>query len=150
MASPGMPAVLANVASSVFMAGMIWTVQVVHYPLFEQVGEGTFVAYMAEHQRRITLVILLPWAIEGVSSLWLVANPPEGVGRALPLAGLAAAGVAVLATVGLAVPEHTRLTGGLDVDAVRRLVGTNWIRTAAWSAHAGIALWIAARAVRRA
>ncbi|MEE8603562.1 hypothetical protein [Euzebya tangerina] len=143
------PVVLANVASSVFMAGMIWTIQVVHYPLFEQVGEGTFVAYMAEHQRRISLVILLPWAVEGLSSLALVADPPDGVGRVLPLAGLAAAGVAVLATVGLAVPEHGRLSDGIDLEAIRRLVSTNWVRTAAWSAHAGIALWIAARAARR-
>ncbi len=139
------PVVAANVASTVFMAGMIWTVQTVHYPLFEQVGEGTFTAYMAEHQRRISVLILLPWAVQGASSLALVASPPAGVPRWLALTALAAAGVTVVSTVGLSVPQHTVLSDGMDTTAIRRLVSTNWVRTAAWSAHAALALLIAAR-----
>ena len=140
--------VAANVASTVFMTGMIWTIQSVHYPLFEQVGEGTFAAYMAEHQRRISVLILLPWAVQGFTSLALVASPPEGVPRWLPLAGLALAGVTVLSTVGLSVPQHTRLSVGPDVQAIRRLVSTNWVRTAAWTGHSAVALAIMARLAR--
>lgn len=140
--------VSAHTASTGFMAGMIWTIQQVHYPLFHHVGDDAFTAYAAEHQSRITWMLALPWAVEGLTSLALAADPPPGVGRVLPVAGLAAAGVAVAATVGLSVPEHTRLTDGYDADAVRRLVRTNWIRTAAWTAHAGVGVWIAARSRR--
>lgn len=145
MTVPLSPLISAHTASTGFMAGMIWTIQRVHYPLFDRVGVDAFPEYAAEHQRRITWMLALPWAVEGLTSLALAADPPAGVGRALPLAGLAAAGVAVATTVGLSVPEHTRLSDGYDADAVRRLVRTNWLRTAAWSAHAGIAVWIASR-----
>jgi hypothetical protein len=140
--------VAANVASTIFMTGMIWTVQTVHYPLFEQVGEGTFTAYMAEHQSRISVLILVPWAVQGFSSMALVANPPAGVPRWLALAGLGLAGVTVLSTIGLSVPQHSKLSAGPDVEAIAKLVSTNWVRTAAWSGHSAVALAIASRLAR--
>jgi hypothetical protein len=136
---------LAGAASATFMAGMIWTVQSVHYPLFARVGPDAFTAYAEEHRRRISALILLPWAVEGATALALAAAPPPGVPRGLALAGLAAAGVTVAATVGLAVPQHARLADGLDAEVLRRLVRGNWVRTAAWTAHAALALAILAR-----
>ena len=38
------------------LTGLIWTIQIVHYPLFEQVGEDRFVRYHERHMRRITWV----------------------------------------------------------------------------------------------
>ncbi len=41
----GLLILLANVAAVIFMTGFIWTVQLVHYPLFDRVGEEAFPAY---------------------------------------------------------------------------------------------------------
>lgn len=142
------PLITAHTTATAFMAGLIWTIQQVHYPLFHRVGAEAFDQYAAEHQRRISWLLAIPWAAEGVTTLALVADPPPGVGRALPVAGLAAAGLAVATTVAVSVPEHAKLSDGYDERAVRRLVSTNWIRTAAWTAHAGIALVIAAQSRR--
>ena len=36
---------LAHAGTTLFMVGLVWFVQVVHYPLFGRVGEDEFVAY---------------------------------------------------------------------------------------------------------
>lgn len=131
---------LANVVATLFMVGMIWTVQVVHYPLFSLVGDGAFVGYEAEHTRRIAAMLALPWAVEGLTSVWLVASPPPGVGMGLALAGLAAAGIPVVVTVASSVQEHARLSAGFDAASHRRLVHGNAVRTAGWTLHGVIAL----------
>ena len=48
---------LAHLVSTLVMVGVIWTVQVVHYPLFAGVGADGWSAYEAAHQSRITLVV---------------------------------------------------------------------------------------------
>jgi len=55
----------------------------------------------------------------------------------------AAAGVlmAIWASTSLVqVPLHERLSAGWDDAAQRRLVATNWIRTALWTARLGLAV----------
>ena len=45
-----------------------------------------------------------------------------------------------VSTAFIKVPEHVRLEKAFDAAAIRRLVLTNWIRTIAWTARAGLAL----------
>ena len=54
---------LACLASTLFMTGLIWFVQVVHYPLFDRVGAARFVPYHAAHSRRTSWVVAAPMAI---------------------------------------------------------------------------------------
>ena len=44
-----MTALLANAAATLFMTGLIWFVQVVHYPLFAFVSGPGAAAYAARH-----------------------------------------------------------------------------------------------------
>ena len=43
---------LANAASTLFMVRLAWFVDVVHYPLFAEVGEERFARYHEQHKRR--------------------------------------------------------------------------------------------------
>jgi hypothetical protein len=138
--------VLVNVAATLLMAGMVWTVQVVHYPLFSLVGPGAFPAYERAHTRRIAGLLAVPWALEGLSSVWIAAAPPAGVPAGLAVAGLVAAGVPVLVTVAHSVRQHARLADGFAPEVLRRLLVGNAVRTAAWTLHAAVALAIAVAA----
>ncbi len=133
------PVVVAHAVSTLFMAGMIWTIQVVHYPLFAEVGADRFPAYEAAHSARITWVILVPWAVQGLTTAALLVSSPAGVPRALVYAAAVLAAIPVLVTVSFSVPAHSVLSGGFDAAAHARLVGTNWLRTAAWTAHGAVA-----------
>lgn len=128
--------VLTHAAATWFLTGLIWTIQVVHYPLFAEVGTDRFVAYEAAHASRITAVIALPWALQGLTTAALLLSPPPGAGRGLVLALAVLAAIPVVVTVALSVPAHTILGGGFDAVAHGRLTSTNWLRTGAWTVHA--------------
>jgi hypothetical protein len=131
--------ILANLAAALFMTGMIWTIQVVHYPLFREVGSDAFSVYESEHQGRIAALIAAPWAIETLAAIALVVWPPEGVDAYLVWAGLLAVLALALVTLLVFAPIHRQLSDGFTANAYQRLVNLNWIRTALWSAHAVIA-----------
>lgn len=48
---------LANVAATLFMVGLIWMAQVVHYPLFDAVGEQNYVRYQQRHQANLSYIV---------------------------------------------------------------------------------------------
>lgn len=121
------------------MTGLIWFVQAVHYPLFARVGEEGFRTYADRHQRQTSFVVGPFMATEGATALWLWFDPPGDLGRPLPFVALALLGVVLASTVLLQVPAHARLSGGYDAAVIRRLVVTNWVRTAGWTARAVLA-----------
>lgn len=132
------------------MTGLIWFVQVVHYPLFAAVGEEHSVAYALAHQRRTSMVVAVPMAVEGVTALGVFFLAPEHVSRWLGALGLALLGLVLGSTVLLQVPRHAKLAIGYDEAVVRSLVRTNWIRTVGWTARAalaaGLVIWAATSA----
>jgi hypothetical protein len=135
-------------ASTWFLTGLIWFVQVVHYPLFAAVPPSAFGAYHARHTRRTTLVVVGPMVLELATSAALLAWRPEAMSRGAAALGLALAVLTWLSTGLVQVPLHARLARGADAAAIRRLVATNATRAALWTAHALLLLAVAARGVR--
>jgi hypothetical protein len=74
-----MLALYANTIATAVMVGVIWFVQVVHYPLLAQFGSTQSIAVAEQHQQRTGYVVGLPMLVEGVSTLWLLARTPDGV-----------------------------------------------------------------------
>jgi hypothetical protein len=132
-----------HLAATASMFGLIWFVQIVHYPLFGSVGHDSFVAYETAHRRRTSYVVGPLMAAEALTAVLLVANPPTGVGVALPVAGVVLLGVIHMSTVLLQVPRHAELNNGYDDAALRRLVRSNWVRTIGWSGRCAIAVALA-------
>lgn len=142
------PAV-ANLVAATVMMGVIWFVQIVHYPLFALVGSDQSIEYARDNQRRTSIVVGPPMAVEGIASIWLFVDPPDGLSRVLPtISGLLLA-VVLISTVVVQVPRHARLAEERDVasiaDVVARLVAGNWIRTIGWSARCVIAVVMVVR-----
>ncbi len=138
---------LLHALSTWFMVGLIWFVQVVHYPLMAQVGEGRWVAYELAHSRRTTWVVMPAMLVELATALWLAA---AAWGAAMPFVGAgvdrlsASLGIALvvaiwLSTFAVQVPCHNRLGQSWCEATQRRLVGTNWIRTCLWSVRGVLA-----------
>lgn len=140
--------VLAHLLGTLTMFGVIWVVQLVHYPLFSGVGAEGFAAYEAAHKVRITPIVFPAMLLELGTAVWLVWNRPEIVPAWLVWAGLGLVGVVWLSTAFVQVPLHTALSAGFDGETHARLVATNWVRTAAWTLRAGLALWITALFMR--
>ena len=50
-------ALLAQAATTLPLVGLIWTIQLVHYPLFDGVGAEGFAAYERRHAAAITWLV---------------------------------------------------------------------------------------------
>ncbi len=131
--------------STLALFGLIWFVQVVHYPLFLEVSPAQFPAYEAAHATRTTYVVAPLMLVELATSLALLLPRlrPPGIEAPGAWAGALLVVLIWLSTALLQVPLHNQLQAGYSAQLIRRLVATNWIRTAAWTARAVLLLrWV--------
>ena len=138
---------IASLVASCVMTGVIWFVQHVHYPLLAQVEMGQAVAVAEEHQRRTGHVVALPMAVEGLTTLALLAQQPAGVNWFLPWIGAILLAIALGCTVFLSVPLHAKMATNPDARVGAKLVATNWPRTFAWSLRAVVCVVMVAQMV---
>jgi hypothetical protein len=112
------------------LVGLIWTIQLVHYPLFAQVGADAFQTYHQRHTRQITWVVAPLMLAELATAAGLIlagARDPWLLASLLPLA------FNWLSTWRVQIPLHQQLSTGFDAPAHHRLVATNLWRTSAWT-----------------
>ncbi|MGC6510168.1 MAG: hypothetical protein ACON4U_17240 [Myxococcota bacterium] len=133
---------IAHSAATLYMTGLIWFVQLVHYPLHGHVGSDAFLEYQAYHVQWTGLAVGPAMLIEAVGALLLVVTPPLNIPSWQLWLGLALVIVIWASTAFLQVPLHNTLQQSFDSVAHKQLVGTNWIRTLAWSARAILILVI--------
>ena len=133
---------LTHLASTLFMTGVIWFVQVVHYPLFASTGGAEFRAYEQRHTALTTWVVAPPMLIEAASAVLLFWFRPTGATTWQLSLGLALTAAIWLSTAIVQVPCHEALSRGFDSVLHQRLVRTNWVRTAAWSLRGLLVLWM--------
>ena len=140
---------VAQIAATLVMTGVIWFVQVVHYPLFARVGRSEFAAYESEHTTRTGWVVGPPMLVEiaTATAVLLPGLRPEFFPLWAAMTGEALVGVIWISTAALQVPLHGRLIKGFEAKAAARLVSSNWVRTICWSLRAVLLLWVVARVV---
>jgi hypothetical protein len=122
--------------------GLIWVVQLVHYPMFDGLDSTTFRKSHAFHSRRILWIVgpamLSEFCLAGLLFFERgLRDWPAATGFGLVLWIWAV-------TVFIMVPIHQRLErSGFRPEIHRALVRWNWLRTLAWSARAAICLvWL--------
>jgi hypothetical protein len=131
---------LTHAAATLFMVGLIWMVQVVHYPLMRQVGAAAFPAYALAHQTRITWVVLPVMSVELIAALLLVWQAGPRLSPFLAWTGVALLAIIWAMTLLVHVPQHGRLATAFDSETITFLVRTNWVRTWAWTLRGLLAL----------
>ena len=132
---------LIHAGCTLFMVGLIWTIQVVHYPLFAHVGASDYERYQQLHMQRITWIVMPVMLAELACACALFFSPEARDNNAIWVASILL-GIVWLSTAALQVPAHAELTRGWNEAAHTRLVLSNWVRTLAWSGRGLIALWL--------
>lgn len=138
---------VVHIISSTLMAGVLWIVQLVHYPLFSYVDINQFIEFHRQHSIRITYIVGPAMILQLVSATLLSFAPPcklSELPNSYAYAFLILTVFVFLATALLAIPEHQKLAGGYLAHVHQRLVITNWVRTLAYSLHI-IAIFMALR-----
>ena len=133
---------VASTVAAWGMVGLIWMVQIVHYPMLVHYSAAVPGTAARDHANRISFVVGPLMAVEGVTALMLLGWRPDAIGWFSAWLAAALLAVALLSTVLVQVPLHTRLGQGHDADAAARLLRTNWVRTVAWTGR-GVVLAVA-------
>ena len=132
-------AATAHLASTLCMTGLIWFVQIVHYPMMSRFPRWNFSAVEREQCDR-TGFVAAPLMLVEMATLGLLLL--EGFRAPLFLWSAILLAVIWASTFLLQVPAHRALLNGWNPKIQRRLVWTNWIRTIGWSARSGFLLML--------
>ena len=119
-----------NAISAFFLTGMIWTIQIVHYPSFHYIDKISFTNFHHFHERRISIIVMPLMLIELTTSTALYINNMSSIVFALNLLIVA---LIWCSTFFVQVPIHSILSQKKDKKLIEKLVNTNWIRTFLWS-----------------
>jgi hypothetical protein len=74
--------------ATIFMAGVLWTMQLLNYPLLALVGSNAFPRYEAAHNRRFALVVV-PGVLAAAGGIGLLLSRPGQVPLWAPAGELA-------------------------------------------------------------
>lgn len=131
---------LINSGSSLFMMGLIWFIQLVHYPSFRNVGEKNFKQFHRNHVFRTGLVVVPVMLTELVTSgiLSVLSSPVSIFNRT----GLGIVLLIWIVTALVQAPIHRNLQFGYNIEEIDRLIRTNWIRTVFWTIKALLSLFV--------
>ncbi len=127
---------LVNALSTWFMTGVIWFVQIVHYPLFSAVGIDDFTLYANKHRQLTSLVVAPPMLVEITSSV-LLAMVWNRAHLWLLWLNVLFVIVIWISTALCSIPCHETLCTSGYVESVHHwLVVSNWLRTVLWTVRA--------------
>ena len=128
-----------HLGATLAMVGLIWFVQVVHYPIFARVEGPEFRVFHRDHTVNTGRVVVPLMLLELFSLVLLLWRPGT-----IQIAGLWSTAALLLliwaSTFWIQVPLHTRLATRPDDRTKRMLARTNWVRTGLWTARAVILL----------
>lgn len=135
---------LVHAGATWTMVGVIWVMQLVHYPLFAQVGPETYATYQALHMQRITWIVGPVMLVELATAGLLAAGYAALVPSVQVWTGLGLLALIWVSTGLVQAPLHGMLTSGFDAYTHTWLVRSNWLRTIAWTLRGILALWMLA------
>jgi len=124
------------------MTGLIWFVQIVHYPLFTKIGSRGFTQYAESHRHLTSLVVVPIMLLELIAAALLPLCIDTLSKRLLSWLALALLIGVWLATAILQVPLHEKLGNGYSDEDAEKLASTNWVRTILWTARSFVLLAI--------
>lgn len=128
-----------HLALASIMVGVIWVIQLVHYPSFRFTDREKYVSFQIFHMRNISFIVVPVMILEFLSGLLLVLyhSNHESLLRISFILLL----IIWLVTALFFAQIHQKLSKGYDETLVRNLVSLNWIRTLLWTIRTIIILY---------
>ena len=119
---------LIHIFTTLFMCGLCWFVQIVHYPLFKEISAVDFPAYQKKNYATgfITVPVMI---VELFTGIWvLYTNFSQ-----LFLVNIVLLALIWGSTFIFQVPIHLQLVKTPTHLLMNKLILTNWIRTLSWT-----------------
>ena len=131
---------ILNLVITAMLTGLIWTIQIVHYPLFAYVSPTDFPNYEKHHVNKITYIVAPLMLSELLLAICVfIYQTTSSTFTTLTYLNLAILILIWLSTWLLQVPCHNQLKTEYNLDTIKKLSHTNWLRTLLWTAKTIIA-----------
>ena len=134
--------ILIHVWATLLITGVIWFLQIVHYPLLQHVTRDGFSHYVYKHSQRAGCVIAPLMFLETLTAVLLLWWAPAEIPPEVVWLGLGLIVVILAVTTFLQVPQLEKLTYGFKEEAFSALVRNHWLRTVVWTLRSLLVLWI--------
>lgn len=131
---------ILHLTATAVMTGLIWTIQLLHYPFFHHLDKETFSEQMTVHRTKISFIVVPAMLLELFTGLWLMIYATTHITSFT--AGFVLIILIWLSTFLMQMPQHAQIADGYNRAAVDKLVKTNWARTALWSVRLLLLLYI--------
>ena len=113
------------------MTGVIWVIQIVHYPSFHFVEKELYTAFQKFHMNRISIIVIPIMLAELITGLLLLLDKSSK--SSLLIISFVIL-ILILAITGVFFSKaHNKLIIGYQELVVNQLVVMNWIRTLLWT-----------------
>ena len=127
--------IFSEIIITAMLVGLIWTIQILNYPMFNLVNASDFHTYHQYHINSITLLVgplmLIELALCLSNNYSRLNSDTSSLFISLVLLGLLL--LIWGTTYFISVPIHNLLTANKDENLIQKLITTNWIRTTAWT-----------------
>ena len=125
---------LLSLIISAFNTGLIWLVQLVHYPGFAKIGSEAYKGYQEFHMRSISWIVGPSMFSELALTAFGFFYWQQFPHKSLYVIATGLVLIIWINTAVWAVPSHTTLVqNGQDQALISRLVQINWWRTISWT-----------------
>ena len=118
-----------NFISTSLMVGVIWVIQLLHYPSFHFINDKKYIEFQHFHMQRISFIVIPAMLIELASAILLAYFFRSSLTIILFALLLGVWAVTFIFFTNM----HQKLTNGYNQSIVDRLVKINWSRTTLWS-----------------
>ena len=122
--------IIHTIATSV-MVGVIWTIQLVHYPSFHFIELNKYTTFQRFHMSRISYVVI-PAMLTELFTLILIIISMDQIDTLVLASAILLIFIWLITAVFFS-GVHQKLTLGYDQTVVDKLVKLNWGRTLLWT-----------------
>lgn len=118
-----------NFISTSLMVGVIWVIQLLHYPSFHFINDNEYIEFQHFHMQRISFIVIPAMLVELASALLLAYFFRSSLTIILLALLLGVWAITFIFFTNM----HQKLTNGYNQSIVDRLIQFNWSRTILWS-----------------
>ena len=122
--------IIAHFTSTSIMVGVIWVIQLVHYPSFKYVKDSDYIIFQKYHMSNISYIVFPSMFTELITSLLIFFSGEKSF---LFMLSMICLSLIWVITGVLFTKFHSTLQKGKDLKMIEKMIKANWIRTLLWT-----------------
>ena len=121
---------ISHLTLTSIMVGLIWIIQLVHYPTFHFIDKNLYSSFQKFHMNSISLIVVPVMVLELATGVLLIVGNSKNFLIIISFIIL----ILIWAITGIFFSgAHGKLITGYNALVVDKLVSMNWIRTILWT-----------------